>query len=81
MVQESDPAGAKFSARLDRPWGLPTFLYNGYRFFPGGKARPGGAAGHTLPSSAAVVEEYSYIFTHPLGNNRACNGITLRLPC
>ena len=22
----------------DRPWGLPSLLYNGYRVFPGGKA-------------------------------------------
>ena len=27
---------------------------NGYRVFPGGKVRPGRAADHSLPSSAAV---------------------------
>ena len=30
---------------------------NGYRFFPGGKVRPGRAADHSPPSSAAVMEE------------------------
>jgi len=25
----------------DRPWGPASFLYNGYRVFPGGKVRPG----------------------------------------
>jgi hypothetical protein len=27
-----------FRTRLDRPWGPPSLLYNGYRVFPGGKA-------------------------------------------
>ena len=30
---------------------------NGYRVFPGGKMRPGHAADHSPPSSAAVMEE------------------------
>ena len=34
-----------------------TFPYNGYRFFPGGKVRPGRAANHSPPSSAVVMEE------------------------
>ena len=29
--------------------------------------RPGRAADHSPPSSAAVIEEYSYTSTHPLG--------------
>jgi 8-oxo-dGTP pyrophosphatase MutT (NUDIX family) len=29
----------------------------GYRVFPGGKVRPGRAADHSCPSSAAVMEE------------------------
>jgi len=29
--------------------------------------RPGRAADHSHPSSAAVMEEYSYTSTHPLG--------------
>jgi len=35
----------------------PSLLYNGYRVFPGGKVRPGRAADHSPPSSAAVKEE------------------------
>ena len=45
------------------------------RDFPGGKVRPGRAADHSPPSSVAVMEEYSYTSTHPLGRN----GITLPL--
>ena len=41
----------------DRPWGPPSLLYNRYRVFPGGKVRPGRAADHSPPSSAAVIEQ------------------------
>ena len=75
-VRRSNPGGARFSARPDRPWGSPSLLYNGYRVFPGVKVRPGRAADHSAPSSAMVMEEYSYDSTHPLGHNRACNGNT-----
>ena len=60
-----------------RPWAPPSLLYNGYWFFPGGKVRPGRAADHSPPSTAEVMEEYSYTSTHPLGHNRVCNGATL----
>jgi hypothetical protein len=30
--------GEVFRTRSDRPWAPPSFLYNGYRAFPGGKA-------------------------------------------
>ena len=46
-----------FRTYPDRPWGPPSLLKNGYRFFPGGKVRPGRAADHSPPSSAAVMEE------------------------
>ena len=49
--------GTRFSTRPDRPWAPPSLLYNGYRVFPGGKVRPGRAADHSPPSSAAVIEE------------------------
>ena len=58
----------RFSARPDRPWDPPSLLYNGHRFFPGGKLRPGHVADHSPPSSAAVMEEYSYTSTHLLGH-------------
>ena len=54
---------ARFSARPDRPWGPLSLFYNGYRVFPGGKVRPGRATDHSPPSSAEVLEEYSYTST------------------
>ena len=56
-LRGSNPGGARFSARPDRPWGPPSLLYNGYWVFPGGKVRPGRAADHSPPSSAVVMEE------------------------
>jgi hypothetical protein len=37
----SNPGRARFSARPDRPWGPPSLLYSGYRFFPGGRCGRG----------------------------------------
>ena len=45
------PVGTRYSAHPDRPWG-PTS-----RVFPGGEVRPGCAADHSPPPSAAVMEE------------------------
>jgi len=56
-VRDRIPVWTRFSARPDRPWGPPCLLLNGYRVFPGGKVRPGRAADHSPPSSAAVTEE------------------------
>jgi len=56
-VRDRIPVGTKFSDRPDRPWGPPSLLCNEYRIFPGGKVRPGRAADHSPPSSAAVMEE------------------------
>ena len=36
--------GEIFRTCPDRPWGLPSLLYNVYRVFPGGKVQPGGDA-------------------------------------
>ena len=33
--------GEIFRTSPDRPWGPPSFLYNGYQVFPGVKERPG----------------------------------------
>ena len=38
--------------------------------------RPGRAADHSPPSSAAVMEEYSYTSTHHLGQTGPVIGIT-----
>ena len=56
-VRDRIPVGTRFFTRPNRPWGPPSLLYNGYRVFPGGKVRPGRAADHSPPSSAAVMEE------------------------
>jgi hypothetical protein len=39
-----------------------------YRVFLGGKVRPGRAADHSPPPSAAVMEEWRYTCTHPVGH-------------
>ena len=70
----SNPGGARFSTRPDRPWSPPSFLYNGYRVFPGGKVRTGRAADHSPPSSAAVMEEQTYNSSHPLGHTGPVTG-------
>ena len=46
--------GEIFRTCPDRPWGPPILLYNGYRVFPGGKARPGRDADPSPPASAVV---------------------------
>ena len=57
MVLDQILVGTRFSARPDRPWSPPILLESGYRVFPGVKVWPGCAADHSLPSSAAVMEE------------------------
>jgi hypothetical protein len=49
--------GEIFCTCPDRPWGPPSFLYNGYRVFPGGKERPGRDVDPSPPSSAVVMNE------------------------
>jgi len=58
MVRGSNPGGGEiFRTCPERPWGLPSFLYNGYRAFPGGKERPGRDADPSPPSSVVVKKE------------------------
>ena len=42
--------------------------------------RLGRAADHSPPSSAAVMEEYSYTSTHPLGHTGPVTGSLYLLP-
>ena len=42
-----------------------------------GKVRSGRAVDHSHPSSAVVMEEWSYTSTHPLDHTKAYNGDTL----
>jgi len=52
------PVGGGEIFRQSRPAVGPTQPpVNGYRVFPEGKVRPGRAADHSPPSSAAVMEE------------------------
>ena len=73
-VRDRIPVGTRFSARSDRPWGLHSLLYNGYRVFPEGKVRPGRAADHSHPSSAAVMEQWSYTSIHLLDHTGPVTG-------
>jgi hypothetical protein len=41
--------GWDFLNCLDRPWGPPSLLYNGYRVFPEGRQRPGRDADSSPP--------------------------------
>ena len=64
----SNPGGEEVSrTRPDRPWGPPSFLYNGYRVFPGGKERPGRGVDHPPTSSAEVQERVELYLYSPLG--------------
>jgi hypothetical protein len=47
----------RFSARPDRSWDPPSFLYNKYRLFPGGELRPGRESDHSPLSSVEVLAE------------------------
>jgi len=80
MVRNRILVGTRFFARPDRPSCPPSLMCNGYRVFPCGKVRPGRAADHSLPSSAAVMEEYSYSSTHPLGHTGPVTGSLYHYP-
>jgi hypothetical protein len=67
-VRGSNPGGGEiFRTRVDRPWGLPRLLYNGYRVsFPGLK-RPGRGVDHPSHLVPRLKKEQSYTSTPPLG--------------
>jgi hypothetical protein len=49
---------------LDRLWGPPSLLYNGYQdSVPRGKAWPGRDADHSPPSSAEVENKELYLLS------------------
>ena len=81
-VRDRIPVATRFSARPDRPWGPPSLLYNGYLVFSVGKVRPGRAADHSPPSSAAAMEGHTgpvtgslYLYLLPV------NGLVTTLKC
>jgi hypothetical protein len=55
------------STRPDRPWGLPSLLYNGYRVIPGGKSAGAWRWPPTPHLAQRLKKEYSYTSTPPLG--------------
>jgi hypothetical protein len=65
-VRGSNPGrgGEIFRTPIDRPRGLPSLLYNGYRVFPGGKAAGAWRWPPTL--SSAEVKERVVILLLPL---------------
>jgi hypothetical protein len=63
--------GEIFRTCPERPWSPPSFLYNGYRVFPGGKERPGRDADPSPPSSAVVKERVELYLYFPMGRT-AC---------
>ena len=65
-----------FRICLDRRWGTPSLLYNGYRVFPGGKKRQGREADPSLPSSAVVP----FWAVRPVQSLSACTRVQFTLP-
>jgi hypothetical protein len=73
-VRGSNPDGGDFP-HLSRPALGPT--QPSVQWVSGlsrGKVRLGRAADHSPPSSAEVMEEYSYTSTHPLGHTGPVTG-------
>ena len=64
--------GEIFRTCPDLPWGPPSLLYNGYRFFPGGKERPGRDADPSPPSSAVGHERVELYLYPPYGPYGLC---------
>jgi len=67
----------------DQPWGPLSLLYDEYRVFPGGKERLRRDADPSPSSSAAVMKEYSYTSTSPMGRTACTESQCLHftLPC
>jgi len=74
----SNPGGDEIFCPSRPALGPTQFPVNGYRVFPGGKVRPGRAADHSPPCSAAVMQEYSCASAHPLGHTGPVTGSLYR---
>jgi hypothetical protein len=72
-----NPGGAEiFRTRLDRRWGPPSLLYNGYRVSFLGVKRTGSGVNHPHPSSAEVEERVQLYLYSPSGPSRPLLGRT-----
>ena len=71
--------GEIFRTRPDRSWGPPSFLYNVYRVFPGGKVA-GARRWPPTPSNAKVKERVELYICSPSGSSWPVLGRTLPLP-
>jgi len=82
----SNPGGGEiFRTCPDRPWGPPSFLYNGYRVFPGGKERPGRDAdlSHLLVPWSRKSRDIPLLLlwaVRPVQSLSACTGVHFTLP-
>ena len=71
----SNPGGDEnFRRSRTGPGAHPASCKMGTGSFLGGKVRLERVADHSPPSSAAVMEEYSYTSTHPLGHTGPVTG-------
>jgi hypothetical protein len=67
-VRGSNPGGGEiFRTCPDRPCGLPSLLYNGYRVFPKGKELPGRDVDPSPTSSAVGHEGVQLYLYSPYG--------------
>jgi hypothetical protein len=81
-VRGSYPGGGEiFRTRPDRPCGLPSLLYNGYRVSFLEVKRPGCGVDHPPSSSARVKERVELYLYFPSGPSWPVLGRTLPLPC
>ena len=72
--------GRDFPPVQTGPEAHPASCKMGTGSFPGVKYGRGRAADHSPPSSAAVMEEYSYTSSHPLGHTGPVTGSLYLLP-
>ena len=71
--------GDTFRTRPDRPWGSPSLLYNGYQFFPGGKATETWRWPPTRYS--AEVRERVKLYLFPLWTFLVCSRTSFSFTC
>ena len=80
-IRGSNPGGDEiFRTRPDRPWGLLSLLYSGYRVSPRGVKWPGRGVEHPPPSNAEVEGRVELHICSPSGPSWLILGRPLPLP-